>query len=371
MALATRCPECATVFRISTAQAAAKSGMVRCGACRNVFNSLDALVRVEDLDVVEEVTIEPMVTEEAPTGDTLFAIDGPLADSELHGFSATEMPLGTPTEFEGLVPVDAERVEPSFASERRAVISEWWLPDAAPGRLPPTKTTNPPETDWSAPPLGREAATAGGRAEPSTSGRDLRAMTARPALEPIDEAPLPPAGTNPLFMRPKVAPEATPRVLRWTLALLSIVALAALLAQGAYLWRAELAARWSPARAPLEAACAMLRCTVGYPIHPESITIESAAVTTTGPGANSYQLTALLRNREGIDLQYPTLDLVLTDTDDRPVLRRALQPRDYLSGRPPRQATQGFPAQSELPIRIDFELTNLRFAGYRLLQVYP
>jgi hypothetical protein len=161
--------------------------------------------------------------------------------------------------------------------------------------------------------------------------------------------------------------EPAPRGMRIALALLSFVAFAALLAQVAYLLRDELAARWSPSRAPLEAACAVLGCKVDYPVHPESITIESAGVAPTGPGVNTYQLNALLRNHEGIDLRYPTLELTLTDTEDRAVLRRDLLPRDYL----PRQAAVGFPAQSELPIRVDFELTSQRFAGYRLTQVYP
>ena len=40
----TRCPSCATTFRISPEQLKARQGRVRCGKCRNVFNALETLV---------------------------------------------------------------------------------------------------------------------------------------------------------------------------------------------------------------------------------------------------------------------------------------------------------------------------------------
>ncbi len=87
--------------------------------------------------------------------------------------------------------------------------------------------------------------------------------------------------------------------------------------------------------------------------------------------ANVYVMTALLRNRDAVDLRYPTLELVLTDFQDRPILRRDFRPADYLVGVPGRTPAAGFAAQSELPVRITFELDDLRFAGYRLAQFYP
>jgi hypothetical protein len=191
---------------------------------------------------------------------------------------------------------------------------------------------------------------------------------------PADDAPVEPVdveSTNPVFMRPEPMYEPAPRGMGLMLGFLSLVAALALLGQLAYLWRDELAVRWPPARPWLASACRPLGCVVGYPVHAESITIESAAVQTLAPGANTYVLTALLRNRDAIDLRYPTLELVLTDLQDQPILRRDLRPEDYLAGLAGHSAATGFPAQSELPIRIAFELTGLRFAGYRLNQLYP
>ena len=173
-------------------------------------------------------------------------------------------------------------------------------------------------------------------------------------------------------MRTEEAPPPAHRAVRWTLSALTLIAFVGLLAQATYLWRDELAARWSPARTWLVAACQPLRCKVDYPTHLDAITIESASIKSTGPNLNVYELTALLRNRDAIDIRYPHLELVLTDLQDRPILRRALRPEDYLSGRDAgRSLSSGFAAESELPIRVMFELSDLRFAGFRVERFYP
>src|SRR5215813_9345174 len=40
----TRCPTCKTIFRVTSAQLAMRSGQVRCGHCRTVFDGVAALV---------------------------------------------------------------------------------------------------------------------------------------------------------------------------------------------------------------------------------------------------------------------------------------------------------------------------------------
>lgn len=357
MALATRCPACSTVFRISTAQATAKGGIVRCGQCRHVFNSLDALVRVEDLEVIEEVQVatagddatsappsSPLEPEAAPDGDTAHASEPVVPDS-------TEPVVAAPAGFEAS-PVAAAHQ----ASDDRPA-GEWWLPD------PADSAATPPSE-----PLDSERPEAGNRDDAGRllSGRRTD-LPAQGIESPADPAFL--TSTNRLGRRA-----------RWTLGIGSLVATILLLGQLAYLWRDELAARWSPARPWLNAVCVPLRCTVGYPAHLDWITIESATIQTTGASLDVYVLNALLRNRASSDVRYPHLELVLTDLQDRPILRRALRPEDYLStaragardaaGRVDDSQT-GFAADTELPIHLTFELGDLRFAGYRVDKFYP
>ena len=159
---------------------------------------------------------------------------------------------------------------------------------------------------------------------------------------------------QPEFMRTGAPRAERSRTERWALAILSIVAALGLAAQAAYVWRNEVAARWPAAKPWLVAACAPLHCVVDYPVHIDAITIESTALQSSTPNSHLYTLTALLRNRDTVAVRYPHLQLTLTDTQDRPILRRALRPEDYLG--PSRDADGGaqggFSAESELPIRM-------------------
>ena len=48
MNLVTRCPKCATAFRVLPAQLGARNGQVRCGKCSTVFDGIAALVGASD-----------------------------------------------------------------------------------------------------------------------------------------------------------------------------------------------------------------------------------------------------------------------------------------------------------------------------------
>ena len=65
----TRCPGCATVFRVTAAQLALREGQVRCGHCRAVFDandhfvSLDAGPMQDEFDATDELAMgRPTVT---------------------------------------------------------------------------------------------------------------------------------------------------------------------------------------------------------------------------------------------------------------------------------------------------------------------
>lgn len=55
MSLVTRCPSCATAFRVHGAQLSARAGKVRCGKCGNVFDGIAALVE----EGTERLHLEP------------------------------------------------------------------------------------------------------------------------------------------------------------------------------------------------------------------------------------------------------------------------------------------------------------------------
>jgi predicted Zn finger-like uncharacterized protein len=73
----TRCPACATVFRITEAQLAARQGFVRCGQCAKVFDARASLI--------EEAAAAPELETEAtapPAPTTAEELTAGAADSE-------------------------------------------------------------------------------------------------------------------------------------------------------------------------------------------------------------------------------------------------------------------------------------------------
>ena len=61
MSLLTRCPNCATAFRVSDAQLTLRHGKVRCGHCRFVFNARACLVDAAPVTVIDLKTTEASV----------------------------------------------------------------------------------------------------------------------------------------------------------------------------------------------------------------------------------------------------------------------------------------------------------------------
>jgi predicted Zn finger-like uncharacterized protein len=89
VSLITRCPTCATAFRVVPGQLSARAGRVRCGKCGAVFDGIAALV--------EEEGSEPLLREPSPQLGLFDPSrrppqDAPLGDEEpLPAFMAEEM----------------------------------------------------------------------------------------------------------------------------------------------------------------------------------------------------------------------------------------------------------------------------------------
>lgn len=253
MSLVTRCPSCATAFRVLPGQLSARAGRVRCGKCGQVFDGIAALV---------EEGPEPLLLEPSP---------------QLGLFD--------------------------------------------PSRRPPQQ--------------------------------------ARPALD--DEEPLP------AFMAEAPAPRH-----RWLWAALVVLATLGLFAQAAYHFRAEIAAGVPAARAPLDAACRLLRCQVPLPRLLRLLSIDSYEVRADPRREGVIVLNAVIRNRAPFAQEYPALQFTLTDEANRHVVSRSVSPREYLdAGRAPQLIAQGIDAGGEAALTLYFDASRTRATGYELVLFYP
>ncbi len=111
---------------------------------------------------------------------------------------------------------------------------------------------------------------------------------------------------------------------RALLASLALLATLALLAQVALQYRDLVAARMPALRPLLVQACAALGCRVDAARSIDSLVVESSGLVRQGR-SNVYKLQLQLRNRAGIDVALPALDVTLTDVRGAIIARKVLQ----------------------------------------------
>lgn len=147
----------------------------------------------------------------------------------------------------------------------------------------------------------------------------------------------------------------------------SAVLALALVAQAAATFRNDLAARFPGMKPALTAACSLLGCRVELPARIENLAIETGDLQTLGN--NTYILSTLLHNQAGFVQAWPAIELALTDANDKPLLRRVFTPAEYLpQGVAP---AAGFGPHAEQPVKLYFQLDQLKPSGYHIAVFYP
>ena len=115
----TRCPACATHFRVTTEQLKARSGRVRCGECQQVFNALDSLIE-------EPILVITQLTPALPPQSLAAAFPDTVAEAP-EELSALQQEPSVPESAEAVEP---EATEPDLA-EPEATEPEPAEPEAA------------------------------------------------------------------------------------------------------------------------------------------------------------------------------------------------------------------------------------------------
>lgn len=154
----------------------------------------------------------------------------------------------------------------------------------------------------------------------------------------------------------------------WPFVLVALLLLTALAAQVAHYFRAELAVSSPVLRPILESACAALDCEIPLPRHVDLVSIEASDLQVDPAQGGALALMATLKNRAPYAQAWPLLEITLTDVQDSAVLRRVLQPAEYL---PPKADPTLFPPNGEAAVHLWLEAKGIAAAGYRLYVFYP
>ena len=315
----TRCPGCATVFRVTPEQLALREGQVRCGHCRAVFDANSHLVLVEA---------------RAPESDE--------ADELLRG-----RPTVTLRESHALQVVPARTSAASLADETPASVADETpasVADEAPATVADEK---PPAVAHEAPAMAvAQAPPAAGAVRSPVDPDELEA--ARAALR--HRSPRPRSGNA-----------------FYAFAILLLVA--GLGAQAMLEFHDSLAARIPRLTPMLVSACRWLSCTIRPLRDASALSIEGSDLQADPGHQGLLILTATVRNRSTYTLAYPYLELTLTDASDQVVVRRAFAPSEYLASGT--SADAGIAGNREQSIKLFIDAATTNQAGYRLYLFYP
>jgi predicted Zn finger-like uncharacterized protein len=428
MALATRCPHCGTSFRVAQDQLKLRAGLVRCGACKEIFNGADNLISLESAQRTPGAAASgtsaspgaaapaaPAAGASGASGDSPGSTnrnDGVASAADIvrtAGSDIARPPSAVPQ------PVQADAVSPTSGNSEASQAA------TAPARQEQANVPTTANAFNMAPAEGHSIArhdTVGYR-DPDTRPDPLTRMTlmdfagtglvapsnvvAHDALDggthddvghAIDELKRKPwrrqsrrrgesgtgnetdaidaideAGVEPEFLQRARRQEHFARRFGTGMAIGSGVLALALFLQGAYAFRNHLAAMLPQTRPALLALCKLASCRIDLPAQIDAVSIETNEMQAIADNPDGLQLTALLRNRSALPQTWPSIELTLNDPNDKPLARRVFGPRDYLGA--DLSNGKGFPANSEQGVKLMLALNQLKPAGYRLYLFYP
>jgi predicted Zn finger-like uncharacterized protein len=328
MALATQCPHCKTTFRVAQDQLKLRSGLVRCGSCNEIFNGIEHLLAA---DAAIAQPAPAAVTEEQKS-----ALPFSLLIQEEHR-SEPEPPKPAPMsdllDFIFPEPESESEPEPHEADSFEFI-----------------DVTDAPQP-----------------AEQETSGE----LPAPPPLELENpqEPDEPEEPEEPAFLKQGRRKQRMGRALNIVTILASLILLLGVFGQAAFVFRDEIAAHFPETKPIMLTACSFLQCSIGLPTRIESISIDSDELETLAPNKNTSVLTLLLRNVSTTAQAWPHIELTLNDANGAMLARRIFAPHEYLSGS--QEAAKGLASSSEQAIKLYFEFSGAKPAGYHVGVFYP
>uniref|UniRef100_UPI00333F0FCE zinc-ribbon and DUF3426 domain-containing protein n=1 Tax=Castellaniella defragrans TaxID=75697 RepID=UPI00333F0FCE len=338
MDLITRCPNCGTAFEASLQELQLRKGYIRCVQCAHIF------------DGYAEVVSEPGAGHESDPHGVPTPPERPVVAPPA---SITAAPPG-PQVFRSR---GARREEPHFT-----------VGNAVGGRRDD-------------PSIG--SGIEGGDPPPAERILIAAEPSARARPEPFVVEPHPVhagrAGSAAPLMRRRGEDGLLARLGRALMKLLLALLVLLALAQLAYIYRSQIALAFPALRPVIERACVPLRCQVPYARDLASLSISGSALRTiaqspSGPAdvaqdaARHYMLNVTLRNLSDRPQEWPTIVLDLNDASGTRLVRRNLEPRDYLT---PDRLAGPFAARGEVLVRVPLAVTGVQVNGYQLDLFFP
>lgn len=394
----TQCPHCRTSFRVSRAQLGAAQGVVRCGACLEVFNAARQLLVNQNVRAMPAPPPPPAPLKPKADQDTLWIhddldLDHLDLDEELAKLEQQELQLSrefmeleqraTTGAFTRPNQGDQDALDEAWAEQllRDESTPPAATPSPAPQRevsfapvtadepLPPaplTTSTQPLRTAAAEEPTAEAAATPTALAteEPAPKRRKSRRAGDNPKHEAdpepdreglfdLDDEPL-----ELEWQKPK-----SPWGSRLGWGALTLLALLALGAQYATYNFDELA-RQDRYRPWFEWVCPTLGCEVPAKVDIAQVRSSNLVVRSHPDFSGALVVDAILYNRAPFSQPFPMLELRFADINGQLIASRRFKPGEYLAGELAGQVDM--PPQTPIHISLDILDPGPRAVNYSL-----
>jgi predicted Zn finger-like uncharacterized protein len=349
----TRCPGCATVFRVTPAQLALREGQVRCGHCRAVFDANDHRIALDatlgdDTGMPDEIAAgRPTVT--LRSADALQPVDAPAA-GRMREPDAPKDAVDAPKD---AVDVPKDAVD----ARKDAVDAPKDAVDVPKDAVDVPKDAVHGSKDAVDRP--KDARDTPNDAVDAPAPHDATAIS-----QPIDIGALDRSGR--FEWKPKKPLRERPKAL-YVMATALLLALIGVQAVAEY--RDVLAAHVPSTRPLLQTACDLAGCSVGPLRDTAALSIDASDLQADPAHRGLLQLTATIRNRAAYAIAWPWLELTLTDASDRVVARRAFPPAEYAAEAA--NSVTGIAGNGEKLVTLFLDASATSQAGYRLYLFYP
>lgn len=396
MSLITRCPACATTFKVVPDQLRISAGWVRCGVCAEVFDASGQILLASESKGMEVVASVPVPVEAKPLSqqpDTVALSssepESSVGDSDQNG-QGSEAPNSFGENFQTPPVMEvADVAEPNEAAEPqssvdlvRAQQAEDMSPPRAntlfvrPANLGALESASEPEKGL--PEVGRSPDSGSAQthmepAIPRKAGTGTLESETESWLDAIaedasaeEEALEPSEHEVPSFVRQAQRRAFwSSRGVRLTLWLVLLLIALGLGWQWAVSQRDWLAAREPRLTPLLELLCQPSGCTIAPYRDLKAIVIDGSSFQRVS--VDSFQLNFGLRNNGDLPVATPSLQLTLTDAQNQALLQREFRAQDLSA--PPTLAAQGeFNGTSSLSVDVP---DPTAIVGYRLVAFYP
>jgi hypothetical protein len=325
-------------------------GWVKCGQCSEIFDASKHLMEAECIPIPKD-----QMGELAP------------AHTELTNNNDTEPPLQLGNDREGLTPNQPKEALPEDDPASQIITIEPLRSENEQDAVDiSTQLKDVQEPEMTVHSVDGDSSQAADMTESTPVHSDNISLTEVVPSTIAEDAAV--ASIAPSFLNHGTATGKRQRpavraALIMTCALLSMI----LVVQWLYFERQRLAAQHPDVQVALQRFCDFTDCRIVPWQHIESLSVDSADFQ--HMGKNSYRLNFVMKNLSAVTLALPSIELTLTDSQDKPTYRRVFNSDDFgVSGK---EIAGGSEKAASIGLRVNSDTHEATIRGYRLLIFYP